>query len=300
MRVLVPTHPSRAITRITDALARYAPCEVGRIPRIERNSSLMREVPGERDGDVVVLTVTGMPDHQEALAARCLARGQRYAVVQTSLRTTARKNTNEWRDFWRGAAVVWCYYPLEQWIRDDGGLPIDFNFYHAPLGVDSDTFPMGNCERPFMVCTSGVWRRDEGIGACDSAAYTVGGEVVQVGRRLPMLSPTHFLEDVDDATLAWAMGQSQYVSGLRRIEGFELPAAEGLLCGARPVLYDQPHYRSWYEPWGRFVPEGGGTVEALVRLFREPAPVTEMERAEAARRFDWETLCRGFWERACA
>lgn len=300
MRALIPLHHSRAIARIGDALAQYAPCEVARIPGMRKDTPRSWMVPGEESGDVVVMLVNGLHDHFMAQAERCLARGQKYAVVQIALRTTRHPDTNQWRQLWSKASAVWTYYPLKAWIQADGGSSINFPFYHAPLGVDASIFTLGsNAPRPFMICTSGFRRNQEGVAECDSAAYSLGGKVFQLGPEFRMRSETTFLTGIQDIALAAMYRQTQFVSGLRRHEGFELPAAEGLLCGARPVLFDRDHYRAWYDEFGDFVNEGSAeeVTTDLIKLFRRgPHQVSVEERAVAVRRFDWETIVRGFWE----
>ena len=88
------------------------------------------------------------------------------------------------------------------------------------------------------------------------------------------------------------------MSGLRRIEGFELPAAEGLLCGARPIMFDRPHYRDWFNKWAIFIPEGNReeVLQSLIDVFQqEYRPVTLEEIAEARQLFDWQSIINGFW-----
>jgi len=304
MRVLVPTHYSRAIVRIGDALARHAPpgVEVARIPPCAKDSRRHWLVPGEDDGDLVVLFANGLHDHMEALAQRCVSRGQKYAVVQIALRTTRQPSTDHWRWLWRKAAVVWSYYPLGLWIQEDGGAPMDFHFYHAPLGVDPIFYDRA-VKRDFTVCTSGQRRSQESVAECDEAAAMVGGSVFQLGPSLAMKADATCLTDVSDVLLAHLYSRCLFVSGLRREEGFELPAAEGLMCGARPVVYDRPHYRAWYDGWAEFVPEGNANevTKHLAELFLAgPRRVEEREKDVAASVFDWQRIAAGFWERALA
>lgn len=300
MIALVPTHYSRAIARIGDALERHAPeaVTVKRINPMRKDSRLDSLVPGEAEGDIVVLFCNGLRDHQQTLAERCLARGQRYAVVQIALRTTKHPSTDQWRGLWGKAATVWSYYDLQRWVHEDGGRTYDFPFYHAPLGVDASIFRDRKQLRTYTVCTSGQRRSQEGVGECDDAAKAVGGMVFQLGPQFEMRAPTTFITGISDDMLATLYSKCKFVSGLRRHEGFELPAAEGLLCGARPVLFDQPHYRMWYEPWGEFVREEdpGSVTRQLIQLFQiGPRPVSAEERAAAAAIFDWQSIVRGFW-----
>ena len=94
--------------------------------------------------------------------------------------------------------------------------------------------------------------------------------------------------------------QCQFVSGLRRIEGFELPVLEGALCGARPIVFDQPHYKHWFKDFAVFIGEGSReeVIDSLESVFRIGAiPVSENEKALIRERFNWYKIIRGFWER---
>lgn len=305
MRVLVPDHPSPALVRISDALIRYAPegIECAKILHPRKDVRSGRLVPGEDKGDVVVLFCNGLRDHHQALADRCVTRGQRYIVVQIALRTTRHHSTEQWRRLWRGASFVMSYYPLDLWIKEDDGLDVDFCFYHAPLGVDASIFtlPPAGSHRDILVCTSGQQRSQEGVAECDEAAVSVDGRIFQLGPHLDrMKSQVSYASGISDEELARWYRQCQWVCGLRRHEGFELPAAEGLLCGSRPLLYSREHYLYWFREWGDFVPEGSHdqVVASLIELFKRGVrPVTTDERASAALQFDWAKIVRGFWGR---
>ena len=301
MIACVPTHYSRAIARIGDALQEHSGVvAVKRIPPMAKDSRRTHRVPGEDAGDVVVIFANGLRDHQQALAERCLERGQKYAVVQIALRTTRHPNTNQWRTLWSKAAVVWSYYPLDLWIEEDKGPKIDFPFLHAPLGVNGNVFFDRSVSRTYTVCTSGQRRGQEGVGECDDAVRKLGtGSIFQLGPTFPMNSPTTFLTELSDNALADMYSRCRWVSGLRRHEGFELPAAEGLLCGARPVLYDRPHYRQWFGTWAAYVPEESPSrvAERLTELFRAgPKPVSAEEKKVAAALFSWSSIVHRFWK----
>jgi hypothetical protein len=309
LTAVVPTHYSPAIARIGRALCEHAPASVQIVARpapIRKDQRVPALMQDETAGELVVIYVNGMHDRLCALAERCVARGQRYAVIQIALRTTRHHSTETWRELWRKAAVVWSYYPLDLWIAEDHGPPLDFNFYHAPLGVDSAIFtlPSADRHRDILVCTSGFQRNQEGVAECDEAAVSVDGRIFQLGPHLDkMKSQVSYAQGITDEELARWYQQCQWVCGLRRHEGFELPAAEGLLCGARPLFYDRPHYRCWFEQWAEFVPEEPHdlVVENLKRLFkRGPKPVSERERAEAAMAFSWPRVVHGFWDRCGA
>jgi len=302
VKLIVPTHHSRAIQRISDALAAHAPAgsEVARPETIRKDVHRSRQIAREDEGDLVVMLVNGLHDHFYYQADRCRSRGQKFAVVQIALRTTRQPSTSQWRELWKDAAVVWSYYPLDLWIGEDGGDPLDFNFYHAPLGVDASVFTVepAAAERDVTVMTSGQRRSQESVAECDDAAADVGGRIAQLGPTFGLRAQAEFHSGLTDSELATLYRRCQFVSGLRRHEGFELPAAEGLLCGARPVLYEQEHYLRWYAGWAEFIPERGqrNVTRDLRKLFeRGPRSVSAGERAAAARLFDWGQIARGFW-----
>jgi glycosyltransferase involved in cell wall biosynthesis len=302
MEAIIPTHHSKAIQRIGDALVQYAPKEIAIGPRTNSLGPAKQYMAHEKQGEFFVLFCNGSHDRYERLADRLRARGQKFAVMQIALRTTQKPNTEQWRSLWSKAELVWTYYPLKEWIAEDGGAPIDFNFYHTPLGVDNTIFtPDPPEERIYTICASGQMRHHEGTAECDESVARMGGKLLNLSMPMAdMVSDVTFRTGVTDEALAKLYRQSQFVSGLRYYEGFELPAAEGLLCGARPVLYDKLHYRQWYEPWGEFVPQDRlrPVMKHLVPLFEAgPRPVTAEEREAAAKLFNWETIVKGFWER---
>ena len=107
-----------------------------------------------------------------------------------------------------------------------------------------------------------------------------------------------FHNEISDRHLCYLYRSSIYVSGLRHIEGFELPALEGLSCGARPILFDLPCYRKWFTNRGIYVKESHGEelINQLVEIFsRKPLEVAQSCRDEVIRKFSWKAICEGFW-----
>lgn len=304
---IVPTHESIGCRRIGDAIARFAPSNVSVVSRPLSLSMTRTHMTDEVSGDIVILLVNSFVDRYNRLAQRLLDRGQRYAVVQIALRTTPVPDVlhPSWHRLWSRATCVWSYYNLNQWILDAGGETSMClqNFYHAPLGADPSIFRKTNDgERPYLICTTGRKLMQEGVYECDGAARRVGGRVFHLGPEFRgMRAVAQRDHDISDEMLALRYNDCQFVSGLRRHEGFELPAAEGLLCGARPILYDQPHYRDWYHPWGEFITESddrGATRRQLEAVFRRGVrPLTEDELRAATARFNWQTLVAEFWRR---
>ena len=268
-----------------DALERYAPDDV-------------EIVEYRNDADLVVMHVIGRQDKTTGKARLLLENNQRYAMIQYCVRNTLRPHTSTWLPLWRDATLVWSYYDLEAWCAADW-TPFDFSFYHAPLGVDSETFWPREEERKFIIGTSGHSAVIEGVREAAFATKRVGGTMFHLGRELNRGSDIVCQEGMDDNALADILSQCKFVAGLRRTEGFELMAAEGLMCGARPICFDRSHYRQWYAQWAEFIPEGSRdeVIDNLEALFREGVrPVTDEERRAAADLFDWQRVVEGFWK----
>lgn len=295
MRVyLTPPQPSLGLERIATALKRYAPEQVV-------------FSPFPRDVDLTIIYAIGRRDHIQRDTEKILNRGHKYAVIQVCLKSTMAPRAKDWLDIWQRAQVVWSYYDLEYAIANESDDFDDFfnslhliNFYHSPLGADSSIFyPRLHAPR-YVIATSGTNRLQESIRECILAAREVNANVFHLGRQVDWGENVYSAAGISDEKLAHEYSRCQFVSGLRRTEGFELPAAEGLLCGARPIVFDTPDYRFNYREFAEYIKEGtrAEVVEQLVELFNAgPRPVTERELMEARYWFSWERVCGEFWRR---
>lgn len=287
-----PESPSWSLLRIRNALVRFA------LPSVEI-------VRNRDDAELVVLHVNGRRDRNQAIAEQLLKRGQRYAVVQYCVRSTQKPYTGSWSKLWTKADLVWSYLDIPAFIAEDGADMALFNFYHSPLGIEDEfratiwpTKP-----RKYLIGTSGLSWLTEGVKEAANAAWRVNGKVFHLGPTVSRDPRIVCLQGMNDIRLGGFWASCNYVSGLRRTEGFELPAVEGLACGARPILYDQHHYKIWYEDLAEYIPEGSRpeVTDALEAIFRNTwRAVTKAERVEAQRRFDWFQIIKGFWERCGA
>jgi hypothetical protein len=288
-------HQSRGLARIGDAVARYVPAGVD-------------VVTDDAQAELIVLHVIGRIGHVTRRIAQLKAEGRRYAIIQYALRSTKASHTRDWAPLWRDAAAVWCSYDLAAALEVDGfgahdirGMP----FYYAPYGADDTIFTpqVQPHPRPFLACTTGFSWMTESVREVALAAQVRGGKVFHLGPDLGREWLTCAM-NIDDQTLATYYRQCQWVSGLRRTEGFEMPAVEGLLCGARPILFDVPHYTHWYGSLARYVPERAfraDIVTDLIYVFGLRVPtVTTAERADAVKRFHWPTLVGQFWKQVLA
>ena len=236
----------------------------------------IRRVAQMEEADLVVMFIDGRLYHNLTLAGEIKQRGQDYAILQIALGSTRNPNPLDWLPLWEGARVVWGYYDLP--LKD---------YYRAPLGADPEIFHPLNLEREYIICMTGNYNRKECLLECRKAAYRVKRSVFHV-------------QGCTDEEVNQAYNRSDYINGLRRDDGFELPAAEGLIAGTRPILFDNANYRHWYEGLALFIPEDTPeqVSKSLAAIFRTGTwPVKDWEIAEARRRFDWAKIVGGFWER---
>lgn len=274
-----------AIGRVVEALSKYAPKSV--------------DFDTEKDeADLVVLHVVGRRDAVQKEVERLQARGQKYAVIQYAIRSTKTPNTHFWLATWARAQAVWSYYDIKTLCQEDKA-PVPQNLYFAPLGVDSKIFKVSSARKDYSIISVGQSWLTESVREVYYAAEAASKPAVFTGP-FAARGHSHFVRHVSDKALAELYRQSDYVSGLRRVEGFELPAAEGLLCGARPILFDRPHYRGWYKSWAEYIPEAPReeVIDSLTRLLTgKVRRVTAAERNGAQQLFNWQKIVKGFWER---
>jgi hypothetical protein len=222
---------------------------------------------------------------------------QPHVLIQYCLRSTENGGDPEvWVPRWRRARMVWSYYKLN--------VPADVNFYHSPLGVD-DPFreEFETRVRDIGVVTSGYVAESEAVEEVAIAASLAGLRAFHLGPANVLAKrPSNWVsaEGITDAELASVYRRTYWVSGLRRGEGFELPALEGVACGARPIVFDREDMRQWYENHAVFVPECGGRklIGYLLDIFKHaPVPVTKPERVAVLSSFDWARIASEFWKR---
>lgn len=274
--------PDSAITRILVALKRYMPQE--------------HELANSKKGaDFVIVCAYGHRRKIKYYTERLLAQNKKYAVIQLSIRSTPNPKTEDWIPIWRKAELVWSYLNLPELCNEDG-VEANFNFYYAPLGVDAKIFKETKSKRKFIIAGTGTGSQSsqECKNEVISAARTLGKNIFQLGYGIR--SDVAYSNGMDDKMLAYYYSHCEFVSGLHRVEGFELPVIEGLLCGARPICFDRPHYRHWFDKLAEFIPEDGNITDNVRKILQKGAkPVTDKEKEYVKSHFDWKTICKGFW-----
>ena len=283
---------SRGLQRVRDALEEYSPANIQIVPDIAQC-------------DLAVIHVYGRNTSVQKQIASLEKAGKQYAMIQYVIRSSMRPNTKDWIKMWMGAKVVWSYYDLAQLIEEDYGerpRNLPFRFYHAPLGTNFDIFN-GNALKKYIIAAGSQNYLSESAKECVVATKETGNLMFYLGKELNRGSEIICKTDISDEELASYYRQSTFVSGLRRKEGFELPALEGLMCGARPILFDRPEHRRWFQDLAIFIPEEPRekVIENLKGIFEFskalPPTVTEQEKTIAMMRFNWQTIMEGFWSR---
>lgn len=270
---------SRGVQRVVDNLARFLPAGLTRVQSAD-------------EADLVILHIIGRRDGNTRKAKAITQSGRKYAVIQYVLESSRNPDPQDWQELWDGARVVWSYYDL----------PVP-GLYLAPLGADPQIFyPESQLIRDYRIGTNGANYRAECLGEIYLATFQAGGRALHTGQNLTHDPIVDYLDAPTDDEMRQAYNRSEYYGALRRKDGFELPAVEALLCGARPIMFDAPRFRRWFDGLADFVPETepGRLVTNLRRLLlRGPRPVTADEMAETKNRFNWAKIIAGFWERCC-
>jgi hypothetical protein len=271
-----PGFPSWGISRVAYQLSEHLPPD-------------FTPVGDPGSADLVVLHVVGRRDHNINRAGQVTSAGAQYAVIQYVLGSCRNPDPADWKEFWDGAKVVWSYYDL----------PTP-KLYRAPLAADPTVFYKMGAEKKYLVGTNGNTYRGEAVGEVHMAAYQAGGKIVHVGEKFNSDPIVTYLQSITDDELRDVYNGCDWWSSLRRWDGFEMTAVEALLCGVRPIMFDTPNYRHWFDGLAKFIPEchPGEMTGRLKRIFKDGvAPVIEQEIEETKTRFDWRRSVTGFWER---
>lgn len=287
---------SRALQRVYDALIRYAPSHI-------------EVVKWPNEADLIVLHVVGRNDATEKKVNWAKEHKKQYAMIQYCLKSTMKPNTTDWFEMWNDSQLVWSYYDLNQLIYEDSGRNPDskdflVNFYHAPLGVDTDIFydrksALGHDD--LIIVNHSQDYLQESTKECVVAANRLNKKMLYLGEELNRGENILCRTNLTNNELAYAYSSSLFVSGLRRTEGFEMPVIEGAACGARPIVFDRPEMRKWFNEFALFIPEEPRekVIERLVDIFEsgENSDLLDRDEVELIKeRFNWETIIQGFWE----
>lgn len=174
------------------------------------------------------------------------------------------------------------------------------NIYETPWGFEPDVFHYAPLHKRYKILCTGYMADAEGIDACWDACRRLRKRLCHVGGRLPEVPPMVWnerYEGIKDDKMRALYNASEYVSGMRREGGFELPVIEGYACGAQPIVFDQPTMRKYYSDFAIFVPNipRNELTERLIRVLFEKRNI--QPRPEILERFRWSTIMARMWRR---
>lgn len=214
------------------------------------------------------------------------------AIIWQLCYKTAGENLEFWNYVWRKAKLVISYFDLP--VPPD----VEYKFLRMPLGYDPNIFQALSTPRTADVLTTGYM---DGKGHEVIREFVDVFEVVHhIGRNFKYDKGYLNHESVSDRHLVELYNDSRFVSGLRYIEGFELPVVEGMACGCVPIIFDMECYTHWYRYAVTINPQlpitqqliqyGRDINEELYDFLRE-------YNKEEAKNFTWQKVMIPFWER---
>ncbi len=206
---------------------------------------------------------------------------------------TASAHEIDYTKFWEKALLAVSFHDLRKYT--DKNIP----YYGMPWGADPTVFVQTNKgHRSIKVLATGYIAETEAIDKVHEAVERTGHVLYQTGNHFgwPRKNYIHIPFLDDDRDFVDILNASQYVSALRFIEGFELMAIEGLMCGARPIVPNDPTY-DWYREHAMTIDRNGDVVGQLANILKdEPNPISAEEHKQVVDKFSWQRLIPDFYE----
>jgi len=172
------------------------------------------------------------------------------------------------------------------------------NIIETPWGYEPNIFFKHPCLKTYKILCTGYVADSEGIDACWDACGKLSSKLCHVGGKLPEVKEGRWydrFEGISDQEMRRLYNSSEYVSGMRREGGFELPVIEGYACGCQPIVFDQPTMRKYYSDFALFVPNVP-RYELTKHLVKLLLPRKSIKPdPEILKRFRWKTVMAKVW-----
>jgi len=254
---------SLTIYRIISQVKQTAPSNIQFVKAIE-------------DADYAILTAIGIDGVKEFI--------DRLPCILLQLCHKTAGPQEFWDYAWSKAKLVGSYYDLKP----------PCPYVRFPVGFDEKVF-YNNFngawkERPYPCAVTGRVDGPEEI----RSVYDGFGVVVHLGRDFRYGPGYIHFNTLTDDEMRGVYSRSQYVAGLRHIEGFELPIIEGAACGCQPIAFDMPCYRYWFDDFATFIQPNLPVTAQLERISREK-PYREI-KPEHLERFKLHNAWAPFWD----
>ena len=241
------------------------------------------------DADLQILDITRISDKDYL---RC----DKYILFMHCFGEWSEENPMVYKSLFENALAVYSHLDLASVFPE-----LKHKFIRGPWGVDPDKWMKSpnSPYKPYIILNTGEIAETEGIKECIVAAENANKKLIHVGTHLPYTNKSYSnVSNLSTRDMRDTYNASLYVSALRRFEGFEKPAMEGLLCGARPICFDTPLYRFWYGDLAEYVPESTEAItsSAIQKIFEgERREVTLEEQNLAIEKFGWKNVSINFW-----
>ena len=211
----------------------------------------------------------------------CISAGLKTIIIQHTYFTSG---YYDWPKLWEEANLTVSFHDLTKYTDKK------FNFLHCPWGADKNTFYTTTSIRNRKVFTTGHVASTECIDKLYAACVLSNKDMYHTGEDFKFGSRYHFLPYIEDNELRQILNESQYISCLRDVEGFEMMGIEGLFCGATPIIPNIDTY-DWYSKYSKVIDMKGNIVDQLVSILNEdPKEITLPELEEIRNTFDWKTI----------
>ncbi len=199
---------------------------------------------------------------------------------------TAGLDHAEWQKMWQECFVTISYYDLQSYCSEL------VKVYQTPLGADPKVFNAQNRgNRPIKVFSTGHVAYSECLDKVFEACVQTNNKMYHTGENFKWSNNHyHYMNYMSIESLANLFNQTQYITGLRIYEGFEMACIEGAMCGATPIVFDLPSY-SYYKDFARIINFKKDYIPQLVDIFNSPyEPLSDEQVQYVQNTFSWKKI----------
>ncbi len=239
-------------------------------------------VDNKEDSDIQIVHVVGSGEYD--VIKSC----SRPVIWHQCYKTSGRF---DWDLLWEKALLTVSFHYLPSYTNKK------FNFLHLPLGYDDSLFyPREDfSSRPKNAFVTGHVMDTECIGviykACERAGYTL----FHTGENFNLGSNYVYLSYMPENVYAEFLGRNiRYVFGLRRIEGFEIAALEGIASGAVGIVPNEDSYL-WYDGLASMISTESPNLEENIYNILKNDMNFQINRNKLAY-FTWDFVINKFWK----
>lgn len=197
-----------------------------------------------------------------------------------------------WEVLWKEAGLTISFHPIDTYTTEK------INFFRTPWGADTSEFYSTNQSRTIKAFMTGHVAATECLDSVYEACKATDNFVFHTGENFKWDTRWYkYRSYMNDAEFLNTLNKAQYVTGLRKFEGFEMMCLEGAMTGAVPIVPDEPTY-DFYKDFGIFVDMKSDIVSQLIDIFRaEYVPLDSEKVAYVREKFSWNTICAGIYDR---